>query len=203
MLEEKSLIFRCPATLDNDEKCDECWDYKLVRTVSCLSDTEKRWVERTMSENVQFCSPKSQHCPNCQIYCVNENSRKRGRCVKCDHEFCWSCRLKWNNIGNNVQCGNDRCTGEDPRVIHLKENTKKKQMGYTGVEAYDTRACPRCGFVIHHTGGCKQVVCPGCKVNFCFVCLSIYDKETQTWPCGTYNVACEVAPIQTEIPTKE
>ena len=202
-LEQRSLIFTCPALKADGQKCGDCWDYLVVRDVACLTTPEKQSTEKKMNEIDKTCSAKAQACPKCGIFCVNLQRRKRAKCGSCQFEFCWSCQRKWHNTGGDKQCGNDTCTGVDPRLKYLKEKTKKKVMEYTCLEAYDTRACPGCGFIIHHNGGCKQTKCPSCQIDFCFVCLSVYNTQTKKWPCGRYNVKCEIAPIQTKIPEKK
>ena len=201
-LGQKSLIFTCPATKANGEECADCWDYTLVREVACLTTKETKWADETINHIDMTCSARAQNCPNCNILCLNQQNRKRAQCGKCKFEFCWSCQLKWHNSGDNNRCGNDICSGVDQRLSYLKKETGKKTMGYTGIEAYDTRACPHCGFIIHHKGGCKQTKCPSCQIDFCFVCLSIYNKQTSVWPCGSYSAKCTLAPIQSKIPEK-
>ena len=64
------------------------------------------------------------------------------------------------------------------------------------------RACPTCGKLVEHTGAmCKNIFCPRCSVEFCFVCLA------KTVDClrdesNSYYNKCNrpMAPVQTKIP---
>ncbi|XP_019849906.1 PREDICTED: polyubiquitin-like [Amphimedon queenslandica] len=59
------------------------------------------------------------------------------------------------------------------------------------------RACPHCGTLLEHTGGCNNFTCHCCKKNFCFICLSLGDN-------GRLSCAgrCLVASRQTYIVTR-
>ena len=199
-LEKKGFLFRCPYENEDDEPCEQMWDYDLVRHVACFTDEEKNRAEKQMGDNYLVCAAKAQKCPQCKIYCVKQQEKvRRVNCVACWHTFCWACLHEWQST-DTKHCGNEDCTGRDPRLRYLEKNSKKKIMGYSGVESYDVRACPGCGFIIHHTEGCKQMQCYTCRIDFCFVCLKIYNRETRTWPCGSYSAKCEPVPIQTELP---
>ena len=156
-LDKKSLIFTCPATLDNDEKCNQCWDYQLVRSVACLSDNEMQSVEKKMNKISQICSGDFQRCPNCSIVCINIGSIKRTRCGMCSYAFCWFCLSEWNAPFDDYECGNDICTRQDPRLSYLTDHSEMVVMGYTGTETYQTRLCPGCGFIIQPNKGCKHM----------------------------------------------
>ena len=201
-LETRNLVFTCPVTLDNDETCNQCWDYELVRTVACLTDEERQSVERKMSKISHICSGDFQRCPSCKFVCFNEESIKRAECGMCHFQFCWSCLSEWNAPYNSDACGNAICTRQDPRLSHLAEKSEMEFMEYTGTETYKTRLCPGCSFIINFDGVCKHMTCPSCGTSFCFVCLELYNTEDGIWPCGEYDEECNMAPHQTEIPVK-
>lgn len=56
------------------------------------------------------------------------------------------------------------------------------------------RACPHCGTLLEHTGGCNNFTCHYCKKNFCFVCLSL--GENGRLMCAG---KCRIASRQTYI----
>ena len=61
------------------------------------------------------------------------------------------------------------------------------------------RACPRCGVVIEYESACKHFHCALCKHEFCFICLKSQAEHAQgQWH---YSFACEIAPVQTELPS--
>ena len=198
-LEKKGFIFKCPFENEKGEPCDKVWDYNLVRHVACFSDVEKRKAEKQMGDNYLVCAAKAQRCPKCTIYCVHEqNNVKRVNCGACRHSFCWACLHQWTS-SNTTHCANNQCTGLDPRIRYLRENTTKTTISYINLESYAVRGCPACGFIIHHTSGCKHMICHICRVNFCFVCLGLHHKE-KGWPCGNHRAVCVPAPIQTDLP---
>ncbi|CAB1421413.1 unnamed protein product [Pleuronectes platessa] len=62
------------------------------------------------------------------------------------------------------------------------------------------RACPTCGQRVEHDRtGCKNIICPRCQVEFCFVCLKLTSECLKT---SSYFKPCKdgVAPRQTSIP---
>ena len=132
--------------------------------------------------------------------CVNDGGAKRVCCGACHYTYCWLCLRKWMSGGRD-QCGNEFCDGYDPRLIHLKQ-AKMTDVNFMSLQIYDTRACPACGTIIEFEDGCKHFRCIHCATDFCFVCLSIYDKQTGVWPCGSYINKCDLAPVQTVIPKR-
>ena len=194
-LERNSIIFRCPGTDDDDRECDSVWDYTEVRSVACFTDDEKRNVEKRIAK-IGLGLQKAKHCPNCKMTCVREHGNRKGRCPFCLYEFCWNCLHRWEP-SDDGGCGNYKCTGKDQRLEYLRLHSKLKDI--FGVEAYDVRACPWCGVICHHDSGCKSMKCKDCRNNFCFICLSKYDKEIQNYPCGNSFNHCPNAPIQTEV----
>ena len=194
-LEKKEVIFRCPDVTD-DRECNSVWDYTAVRRVACFTDDEKRNVEMKMA-SISLGLQKAKECPNCKTTCVKEHVDEHAHCPLCKHEFCWKCLHTWQPDGG---CGNYKCTGKDIRLEQLKIQSKMKDI--RGVQAYDMRACPWCGVICEHAKGCKAMKCKDCQNNFCFVCLSKYDKKLGDYPCG-YSPKykkCPNAPIQTTLP---
>lgn len=84
--------------------------------------------------------------------------------------------------------------GSDPRVQML-QNCPNKEV--VGVSTPSMRACPWCGALVQHIEACKQMICPACNREFCFICLK---KKEGSWQCGSYNTKCTPAPRQTYIP---
>ena len=82
--------------------------------------------------------------------------------------------------------------GSDPRVQMLQRCPDKTIYGVT---TPSTRACVHCGALVQHTEACKQMKCPACSGEFCFICLR--KKDSGGYKCGN----CKPAPRQTNIPT--
>ena len=198
-LETNSIIFRCPATDDDGRECNSVWDYTSeIRKVACFKDDEKRNVEVKMT-SISLGLQKAKECPKCKTTIVKENANKNARCPCCQFDFCWNCLGIWRP-SKDGSCSNYKCTGKDDRLVYLRLHSKKKDI--YGVNAFDVRACPWCGVICQHIRGCKAMKCKNCQNNFCFVCLSKYDKEKKDYPCGyspKYN-KCPNAPIQTRLP---
>ena len=56
--------------------------------------------------------------------------------------------------------------GSDPRVQLLLSCPDKSIYGVT---TPSTRACVHCGALVQHTDACKQMKCPACSQEFCFI----------------------------------
>ena len=79
--------------------------------------------------------------------------------------------------------------GSDPRIKMLIECPNKN---VSGIQSPSLRACPHCGALVQHTDACKNMKCPACQKDFCFVCLS----KNGGYNCGN----CKPAVRQTRIP---
>ncbi|XP_069109813.1 uncharacterized protein [Argopecten irradians] len=158
------------------------------------------YFENKTSENYMRRAAGIQECPKCQVFCMRRNSKdRRIVCLSCKkdgktYEFCWYCLGDWNSPGTS-NCGNDACTGEDPRLKILKEARLKEVVGVEGCPSI--RACPKCGLLIEHTEACKHMVCV-CGQKFCFICLT-KPRADGNYRCGAYNNPCKIAPIQEKI----
>ena len=84
--------------------------------------------------------------------------------------------------------------GGDPR-IQMLQNCGNKDI--YGVTTPSLRACPFCGALVQHTEACKQMKCPACKKDFCFICLKP-KSSSGSWQCT--GSKCTPAPRQTSIP---
>ncbi|KAM9400430.1 uncharacterized protein ACWYII_030364 [Salvelinus alpinus] len=87
--------------------------------------------------------------------------------------------------------------------LHLLQNCLTVALPQVhGVTACPSmRACPTCGALLEHDKtACKNLLCPRCKKEFCFVCLKLKSECMKT--SSPYK-ACSagVAPRQTSIPT--
>ncbi|XP_052084224.1 uncharacterized protein LOC127721492 isoform X2 [Mytilus californianus] len=193
------LEFRCPHM--NPEPCDELWEFSIVKKCAALTAEEQREFETKLSMNYLSNFIGMQQCLQCQSFCARVNEETvRTLCLVCTKkgnsavEFCWSCRRTWQT-SISTDCGNFNCPSEDPRKKILRE-CKEKEI--SGINCPTIRACPKCGLMIEHIDGCKQMQCT-CKQKFCFLCLQMANNQG-AYICGsTYN-KCEKAPAQVEIP---
>ncbi|XP_042258074.1 probable E3 ubiquitin-protein ligase RNF144A-A [Thunnus maccoyii] len=146
-------------------------------------------------------------CPQCKT--TVERKDLSNLCVKCTictadqkktYQFCWQCQKQWKGPGpRSDRCNNNGCINLD---LELLKNCKMIALPQVkGVNACPSiRACPTCGQTVEHDKtGCKNVICPRCKVEFCFVCLKL---KRICHPTGSPYKICPggVAPRQTFIP---
>lgn len=185
--------------------CGVEWDYIDVRRLAVLTDNEIKEFERKISKNYLIKAMGIQECPKCNSM-VERSNKKHIRVVcpmcskinKTPYEFCWHCLQEWTNDSSKEKCGNEDCSGEDKRLRILRNCQRKAIVGVVGCPSL--RACLACGMLIEHVEACKHMRCR-CGKEFCFICLK--PKQGISWPCGSYNVACTVAPVQTKIPGED
>ena len=198
---ETKLI--CPV-----KDCKKNWKQAEISS-SGLPEEKFQEILKSIATNLMFSLYNCKRCPQCDMLTqrINED-RLRTECLICSqtqkYEFCWSCMKKWKNTNDNKVCGNENCDPTNKDIIHHLETCNTKVIsGIKDVPAM--RACPECGMGISHVHGCKHMVCTICKVEFCFACLSVKDKETRKWPasCKDWNFKCEVAPRQKKLPDKK
>uniref|UniRef100_A0A1I8FH06 RING-type domain-containing protein n=1 Tax=Macrostomum lignano TaxID=282301 RepID=A0A1I8FH06_9PLAT len=170
LLDSGLYRFLCPWLDPNDSRvgCPVEWDFVVIRRLAVLSDEERQEFERKISENYL----RRAECPSCHSYCKRVSSRdRRVVCPACSSggrqrfEFCWYCLNKWRSAGTD-KCGNDICSGKDPRIAILAAAPVKEIVGTCPV----ARACIHCGMIIEHVRFCKHMKCI-CGQEFCFICL--------------------------------
>ena len=179
-VEEGRCRFPCP-----DSNCQEMWDFFLVRHVACLDGATRRQIEKNVTENYISQGLGYHQCPGCMTWCIPFNAGDIClRCPACSetrgtpYDFCWACQREW--IGTDPRCcGNRGCDGKDPRIkiLHIAEKIIIDKIP----ACPSIRACPKCGLLINHTGGCRHMTCTGCGAEFCFICLRKWNN--------TYDVA--------------
>ncbi|XP_067292719.1 E3 ubiquitin-protein ligase RNF19A-like [Pseudorasbora parva] len=199
-LDQGKAELRCPL-------CNEQWSYTEVRKLAKLTTEEQQYFEETFANNATRKIVDIKNCPGCNW--LIERSDQYNLSVQCTvcsvknkrtFEFCWQCLREWKGPRpRSDRCDNDGCTNKeldllrDCEIIILKDASK--------IKCPAVRACPTCGLLINHsTKKCKNIVCPRCNVEFCFVCLKLTPdclKGKARWfkPCSA-----GVAPRQTSIP---
>ncbi|XP_004079956.1 putative E3 ubiquitin-protein ligase ARI6 isoform X2 [Oryzias latipes] len=187
--------------------CDKEWSYEEVCKMALLTPEEKEYFVKTMESIAERESRKNtKSCPECKVPVTRkDDSNLRVRCQVCskekrDFDFCWQCLKEWKGPQPRTDhCDNDGCFSEALRTLwNCPEIVFHSVKDVTGCPSI--RACPTCGSLVQHSSKyCKSIVCPRCKVKFCFVCLKIMTECTKTsspyLPCSS-----GVAPRQTSIP---
>ncbi|KAI9543278.1 hypothetical protein NQZ68_011927 [Dissostichus eleginoides] len=206
LLDQGQYKFKCPDRTDGI-KCGKDWPYQEVRRLALLTAEEMAYFEENIARlaATEYCEFK--RCPGCETYVEREDqSNLSVRCTICMdekkkvYEFCWQCLNEWKGRRpRSDRCGNDGCINAVLELLKICKTTALSQV--QGVTACPSiRACPTCGQKVEHdTLGCKNIICPRCQVEFCFVCLKLTPECLET---STHFKACSagVAPRQTSIP---
>ncbi|KAM9424197.1 E3 ubiquitin-protein ligase RNF19B-like isoform 1-T2 [Pholidichthys leucotaenia] len=207
-LKEGHYKFRCPALVgDSNKLCNKEWPYSEVRRLADLTVEEMEHFEETMARLAVAEYADVQQCPQCKTKV--ERMDLSNLCVKCSictadqkktFQFCWQCQKPWKGSGpRSDHCDNAGCKNQDLELLKTcKDITLPKVQGVDTCPSI--RACPTCGQRVEHDRtGCKNIICPRCKVEFCFVCLKLTPKCLKT---STHFILCSdgVAPRQTSIP---
>ncbi|CAL8239795.1 unnamed protein product, partial [Gadus morhua 'NCC'] len=120
---------------------------------------------------------------------VSPPSSSAGQCLKP-----WKGRAPRSD-----SCDNDDCSDKDLELLKGCGTITLSQVAGVG-PCPSVRACPTCGIKVEHDQtGCKNILCPRCKVEFCFVCLKLKIDCLET---SNYFTACSsgIAPRQTAMP---
>lgn len=146
-------------------------------------------------------------CPQCKTHVERKDlSNLCVQCIVCTDEqkkpyqFCWQCQRKWKGPGpRSNRCDNTGCTNRDLQLLQTCQTVSLPDVeGVTSCPS--VRACPVCGTKVEHNQmNCKNVICPRCHMEFCFVCLKLKRECCQT--SSPYRICPSgVAPRQTSIP---
>ncbi|RVE60478.1 hypothetical protein OJAV_G00181160 [Oryzias javanicus] len=210
LLDQGPVQIQCPALSMRKncaESCDALWTYAEVRRLAVLTAEEMQHFEETIARMAitEFCDVKT--CPGCKTYVEREDLTNL--CVECSvctsdkkkpFLFCWQCFKPWKGRApRSDRCDNDGCINEDLELLRTCKTTILSEVT-EAKECPSIRACPTCGQKVEHDRtGCKNVICPRCQVEFCFMCLKKTEICLKT---SSHFKPCSrgVAPRQTSIP---
>ncbi|XP_040887040.1 uncharacterized protein DDB_G0292642-like isoform X3 [Toxotes jaculatrix] len=210
-LDEGNYRFRCPAVVEGTKLCNKQWPYQEVRRLADLSVEEMQHFEDTVARlaAAEYCEiqPVSGPCPQCKTNV--ERKDLSNLCVKCTIctadqkktcQFCWQCHKPWKGKGpRSDRCDNDGCINRDLELLQTCKTIILPEVeGVTSCPS--VRVCPTCGMKVEHSQQyCKNITCPRCQVEFCFVCLKLKRECSKT--SSPYKICPSgVAPRQTSIP---
>ncbi|XP_044039329.1 probable E3 ubiquitin-protein ligase RNF144A-A isoform X1 [Siniperca chuatsi] len=201
LLEKGECRFVCGQT-----NCDAEWPYEEVCKMALLTKEEMKYFEKKLLSNAAKDYLNVKICPGCKSRVVRTDLRDLSvKCTVCTAEkkrtymFCWQCLREWKGPApRSDRCENDGCINQPLETLrNCPDIIFESVKGVTGCPCI--RACPTCGFLVEHNKTqCKTIVCPRCKVKFCFVCLK-FTKECLL--VNAYRLCSSgVAPRQTSIP---
>ncbi|XP_034532870.1 uncharacterized protein LOC117807632 [Notolabrus celidotus] len=207
LLKEGKYKFRCPAVDEATNRvCNKLWSYQEVRRLADLTVEEMVYFEETMARLVAADYLEIKPCPQCKTNV--ERLDLANLCVVCTictadqkrtYQFCWQCLKTWKGPGpRSDRCDNKGCVNND---LHLLQTCKSISLpAVKGVtDCPSVRSCPKCGMRVEHSQeNCKNIKCPRCHREFCFVCLK---RKSECSKTSTPFQICPsgVAPRQTSI----
>lgn len=208
LLDQGQYKFKCPALKYGTlHMCGAEWSYQEVRRLAVLTAEEMQYFEENIARlaATEYCEFKT--CPGCKTYVEREDHTNL--CVHCTictadkqkvYKFCWQCLKPWKGKApRSDHCDNDGCVNHDLELLKKCKMTALPQVAGVN-ECPSIRACPTCGKTVEYDKtGCKNIICPRCQVEFCFVCLKLTPECLKT---SSYFIPCSggVAPRQTSLP---
>ncbi|XP_005454490.1 uncharacterized protein LOC100705077 [Oreochromis niloticus] len=205
LLDQGNYKFRCPALVEGTKQCNKEWSYQEVRRLADLTVEEMQHFEESMARLALADHCEVQECSQCKTSV--ERMDLSNLCVQCvvctavqkkKFYFCWQCLKPWKGSGpRSDRCDNDGCENKDLQLLQTCKTISLPDVkDVTSCPAI--RLCPTCGLrVEHNRKHCKNIKCPRCKMEFCFVCLKL-KRECSSSP---YTMCPSgVAPRQTSIP---
>ncbi|KAJ0006290.1 hypothetical protein NQD34_013563 [Periophthalmus magnuspinnatus] len=206
-LDQGNHKFKCPALVAGTRQCNKPWSYQEVRRLADLTVQEMQYFEENIARLAAAEYGEAQPCPQCK-----SNVERRdltNLCVQCPvcsadqgkcYQFCWQCQKPWKGRARRSdRCDNHGCSNKNLELLATCKTIDLPQVrGATNCPS--VRACPKCGTIVEHSRkNCKNLICPRCHVEFCFVCLKPKKKCNKT---STPFILCQggVAPRQTSIP---
>jgi hypothetical protein len=149
-------IVRCPAS-DHKTALTETETVFGLAHVASLSEVRLYNVLR-VGEIVRRSRRKrcpTEGCLGTYLWCPASPSR----CVVCSAcrlDYCAVCETRWHGT---EPCPKKKTTMPvpDPKAFEARH--------------IDAKSCPGCKALVSKEDGCNQVVCGGCKLQFCWTCL--------------------------------
>ncbi|KAG7259461.1 hypothetical protein CRUP_015105 [Coryphaenoides rupestris] len=193
LLDQGHTRFRCPAQQGGAE-CGAEWSYPEIRRLAALTEEEMKHFEETLARLTASLFYDAKACPGCGT--VVERQTLDNLCFSCPvcvgtnkptTHFCWQCLKPWKGKAPSTTCcANHGCVNPDVELLRTCGTVVLSKV--KGVEPCPSiRACPTCGLKVEHDGtGCKNIVCPRCRLEFCFVCLKL---KTQCLQTSSYFIA--------------
>lgn len=149
--------------------CDIPIDMRVPYYV--LEKTDARLIQQR-TEEIQ--AVHKMYCPECNKFidldfldniALSDDDASPSCACDCGVELCVTCRTKAHPHFTCDQ--NRRYKAEDLASLMALA----RQRGW--------KQCPNCSIMIEFTTGCNHMECRNCRHNFCFQCLSIWDRQNR------------------------
>lgn len=148
------------------EECDVVLPLKEIEQ-HIPSKIFEEILEASFTSYVRRHPDEFRYCPTAdckQIYRVTSPIKSR-LCAQCLVETCTSCHE--SHTGQSCADYKYQKQGGDAAFEKVKSELGCKD-------------CPKCGATIEKTWGCHHIVCSGCKIHLCWLCLATFEEEM---PC--------------------
>nr|XP_020495990.1 E3 ubiquitin-protein ligase RNF19B-like [Labrus bergylta] len=196
-----------PPLVEGTKRCNKLLSYQEVCKMTALTVKEMEYFEETIARLAAAEFFEIKPCPKCRTHV--ERTDLSNLCVHCTictadqkkiYYFCWQCQREWKVSGpRSDRCENDGCINKDLQLLQTCKTISLPAVeGVT--DCPSVRACPKCGLSVEHSSQyCKNITCPRCHIEFCFVCLKLKLECNKT--SSPYKICPSgVAPRQTSIP---
>lgn len=207
--------FRCVCPREDGVECSQSLSYAVVKKILASSFSEENTL-RDQYNSLEECLQaieieagkglirkythfqKCCHCDSLLFRLGSDPKTKIGKCRVCyfnnkEIDFCWICGKNLEYVENDTEpkCTNPNCVSRHvEETFSIVSTCDPKTISSTD-EVPEIRACPCCCQLIHHIDGCKHMQCSRCDIQFCFVCMELFD-ETNGWPCGDSYDVCPI-----------
>lgn len=162
---------QCSSTASGDEEClvkclgnsGTCnFQFPLDELKENLSSTAfEDLLESSFASYVRRRPHIFRYCPtpDCNQLYRTEEASMESTCPKCVVTICKSCHIAHENM---------TCAEHKEAILGVQAFEKLKiSDGY--------KDCPQCGTTMDKMGGCNHIVCTGCKIHICWVCLESFE----------------------------
>jgi len=177
-LDAKSMLQEFDKIMKETTQCQQ--DFQLDINVQVYVDQKQQSLQlKSMQDNML--SPRSK---NDNQNFNNQNEENDNNWMNNNEKQIY----KFNDLPGSIQ------KAIKDQVNETLKLCQSKVIQYCNVQSPDTRICPNCQAVIHHTENCKNLFCWNCKTGFCLICLCTYGNGR--WPHGGYAEPCKPAKYQ-------
>ncbi|CAD6447913.1 c9a0c79c-ed04-4f57-a394-c272269ff37e [Sclerotinia trifoliorum] len=158
----KEVCINCAADgCDVTISLEEIQQYLTSSTFEDLLEASFHSYIRQHPEDFHYCP-----APDCgQIYRVTQPIKSRA-CAECLTETCISCH--------------ESHTGQTCGEYKYQESNGKEAFERFKSEN-GCKDCSRCKTTMEKTEGCNHIICSGCGIHICWICLDTFEEDEQCY----------------------